>query len=52
MTGSYAKAYTEILEILRYLPKEEYNKILKEKIEFYKKNKDDSYNYHLMKQKH
>ena len=45
MTGSYAKAYTEILEILRYLPKEEYNKIPKEKIEFYKKNKDNNYNY-------
>jgi len=45
MTNTYAKAYTEVLEILKYLPKEEYNKISKEKIQFYKKNKDDTYVY-------
>ena len=45
MLSTYAKAYTEILEILKYLPKEEYDKIPKSKIEFYNKNKDPNYVY-------
>lgn len=45
MVDTYARAYTELLEILKYLPKEEYNKIPKEKIEFYEKNKDVNYDY-------
>lgn len=45
MLSTYAKAYTEILEILKYLPKEEYDKIPKSKIEFYNKNKDQNYVY-------
>lgn len=45
MIDTYEKAYTEILEILKYLPKEEYNKIPKEKIEFYEKNKDKDYKF-------
>lgn len=45
MINTYEKAYTEILEILKYLPEEEYNKIPKEKIEFYEKNKDEEYVY-------
>ena len=36
----YSKAYTEVLEMLKYLPENEYNKIPKEKIDFLKKNKD------------
>ena len=43
--NTYARAYTEILEIIKYFPKEEYAKIPKEKIEFYKKNMDTNYNY-------
>lgn len=39
----YAKAYTEVLEILKYFPKEEYCKIPKEKIDFYKNNMDKEY---------
>jgi len=39
----YAKAYTEVLEIVKYFPEEEYNKIPKEKIEFYKNNMDKDY---------
>ena len=41
------KAYTEVLEILNHLKTEEYCKIPKEKIEFYKKNmaKDYTYNF-------
>mgnify|MGYP007072994665 FL=1 len=36
MINTYSKAYTEVFEIIKYLPKEEYNKIPKDKIEFYK----------------
>ena len=39
----YAKAYTEVLEIIKYFPEEEYNKIPEEKIEFYKNNMDKDY---------
>ena len=34
-TNLYAKAYTEVLEIISYFSKEEYSKIPSEKIEFY-----------------
>lgn len=40
---SYAKAYTEVLEIIKYFPKEEYDKIPTEKIEFYENNMDQDY---------
>ena len=40
---SYAKAYTEVLEIIKYFPKEEYDKIPAEKIEFYENNMDQDY---------
>ena len=33
----YAKAYKEVIEIIKYFPEKEYNKIPKEKIEYYKK---------------
>lgn len=46
---TYAKAYTEILEILNHLPKAQYDKIPKEKIEFYKNNCDTSYDFKLQK---
>lgn len=45
MTAQYRKAYTEVIEILNHLPKEEYYKIPKEKIDFYKKNMDKDYTY-------
>lgn len=44
---AYAKAYTEVLEIIKYFPKEEYNKIPGEKIEFYKNNMDKDYNFKI-----
>ena len=47
MTDSYARAYTEVLEILKYLPIEEYKRIPKEKIDFYNKNKDANYSYNF-----
>ena len=43
MNNNYSKAYTEVLEIIKYFPEEEYSKIPKEKIDFYKKNMDKNY---------
>mgnify|MGYP004497907275 FL=1 len=43
----YAKAYTEVLEILRYLPRNEYNKIAIERIKFFEANKDTSYKFKI-----
>lgn len=45
LDSKYAKAYTEVLEIIKYFPEDEYNKIPKEKIEFYKNNKDKDYKF-------
>ena len=47
MIDTYAKAYTEVLEILKYFSKEEYSKIPQEKIDFYKNNMDKNYNYNI-----
>ncbi len=43
----YAKAYKEVLEIIKYFPEEEYNKIPKEKIDFYIKNMDRNYEFSI-----
>ena len=43
MNNSYAKAYTEVLELLSYIPEEELKKIPSDKIEFYKENMDKDY---------
>lgn len=48
--GKYSRAYTEVLEILKYLPKNEYEKIPKEKIEFFERNKDKSYKFFIKPQ--
>lgn len=45
VNSTYAKAYTEVLEIIKYFSEEEYAKIPKEKIEFYKNNMDKNYNF-------
>lgn len=42
---TYEKAYVEVLEVLKYIPQKDYNKIPSEKIEFYNKNKDSKYFY-------
>ena len=47
INNSYAKAYTEVLEIIRHFPKEEYFKIPIEDIEFYQKNMDKNYNFSI-----
>lgn len=41
----YAKAYTELLEILKYVSKSSFEKIPKENIEMYEKLKDNNYKY-------
>ena len=45
MNNTYACSYVEVLEILKHIPKEDYEKIPKEKIEFYEKNMDKNYVY-------
>lgn len=39
----YANAYSEVLEILKYIPLEDYNKIPKNKIELFKTNANNDY---------
>lgn len=45
MDNMYAIAYSEVLEILKYIPKEEYNKIPNEKIEVFKAKADKNYKF-------
>ena len=45
MDKTYAKAYTEVLEILKHLPENEYEKIPKTEIQFYESNCDKNYKY-------
>ena len=45
MDKKYAKAYTEVIEILKHIPKEEYNKIPETEIQFYENNCDKNYKY-------
>ena len=47
MENSYAKAYTEVLEVLKYIPKEEYSKIPNDKIEFFKAHMDKDYTFFI-----
>ena len=43
----YANAYSEVLEIIKFIPKEEYNKIPRKKIEVFEamSNKDYKFSY-------
>lgn len=45
ITKEYARAYVEVLEVIKYLKKEEYEKIPKEKIKLYEKYKDSTYDF-------
>ena len=47
ITKEYAMAYTEVIEILKYVPDEDAQKIPKEKLDFYRANMDTEYNYKL-----
>lgn len=51
MINIYEKAYTEVVEILNCLPEEEFHKIPKEKIEYYKENMDKDYKWSIDLQK-
>ena len=52
MNNTYPMAYVEVLTLLKYYLKEEdYNKIPKEKIEFFEKNADSEYKYRIDKSK-
>lgn len=43
--NKYAIAYSEVLEILKHIPIEDYNKIPKTKIELFKTNADNEYTF-------
>lgn len=43
VTHEYAIAYKEVLEILKYVSVEEFNKIPKEKVNLFEKNQDKAY---------
>ena len=47
MISKYRKAYTEVIEIIKYFPNEEYAKIPLEKINYYKENMDKNYNFQI-----
>ena len=47
ISGRYKKAYTEVLEVLSKLSPEEYSKIPKEKIDYYKKKADKYYYFEI-----
>lgn len=51
VSEEYKIAYSEVLEILKCIPKEEYEKIDKEKLEFYEKNKKQYYDFNYDKNK-
>ena len=47
MKENYPKAYTEVLEIMKYMPKEDVNKIPKEMIEMFENKRDKSYVFNV-----
>ena len=47
----YKRANSEILEIIKYLPLKEQKMIPQEKIDFYERNKDQSYSFKYDPQK-
>ena len=49
--NKYAIAYSEILEILKHIPIEDYNKIPKDKIEIFETYANKEYNFEYDPQK-
>ena len=47
INNTYARAYTEVLEIISHFSKEDYSKIPKEKIDYYKNNMDKNYKFNI-----
>ncbi|MBQ3408123.1 MAG: hypothetical protein IJH12_02825 [Clostridia bacterium] len=45
--NKYSKAYKEVLEIIKFFPKDEFDKIPREKIEFYRNNSDRDYSFEI-----
>lgn len=45
MEKKYARAYTEVLEILKHIPEDELEKIPKSELQFYEDNCDKNYKY-------
>ncbi len=45
MEKKYAKAYTEVLEILKHIPEDELERIPKSELQFYEDNCDKNYKY-------
>lgn len=43
VSREYADAYSEVLEILKYVSQEDYNKIPKNKIQLFEKNANENY---------
>ena len=41
----YSRAYSEVVEILKYLPKNDYDKIPSSFINYLEKNKDEKYTF-------
>lgn len=41
----YSNAFKEVIEILKYIPREDYNKIPKNKITLFEKNSNKNYNF-------
>ena len=51
LNNKYAKAYREVMEIIKYLPEKEYCRIPKETIDFYEKEMDHNYDFSFDPQK-
>ncbi len=51
MVDNYPKAYKEVIEILKYVPKEDMNKIPIEIIDMFNEKKDKDYEYKIDKNK-
>ncbi|MCL2382872.1 MAG: hypothetical protein FWC79_01555 [Oscillospiraceae bacterium] len=47
VNSNYAKAYVEVLEVLKYVSKADFEKVSKDKIDFYKRHMDTSYEYKI-----
>ena len=45
--NKYSKPYKEVLEIIKHFPEEEYKKIPKEKIDFFRENMDVNYKFSI-----
>lgn len=45
MEKKYARAYTEVLEILKHIPEDELDRIPKSELQFYEDNCDKNYKY-------